>query len=156
MNIRNKAATAEEGRDYLVIYSGLEKPDEASIRKLLEDAGCVIDELVITSAAKIAAANLNPCDFDVVIVLLDDALVEDSDIEQIIFTAAQGDCPVIGVWSPGQSSKAIHPAVAKYGRAQVPWSAEHLADALGTHCPTPYQTPSGDHSTPHRIKHNKC
>ena len=155
MNTENAAASAEDGRDFLVIYAG-EPPDEEALRRLIEDTGCVIGKLVLATPQQIASGEIDPADFDQVISVLDDDLACDAGIDAAALAIVQKGTPMIGVWAQQSSSGAIHPAVAKIGIAQVPWDAEKLGAAIGASCPQPFETSQGTQSDPHRIKHNKC
>jgi hypothetical protein len=151
-----KAASASKRRKILIIYAG-EQPDKATIQSLLTDAGCPPDGIVMATTSEVADGEINPKEFDHVISLLDDELAKDASAEASALAVAQCGGAVIGVWSEGvKSAEGLHPAVGKYGRAQVPWDPKSIADVLGTECPQPLHTPSGEQVSSHPITQNKC
>lgn len=151
-----KAAPASNGRKILVIYAG-EQPDKATIEALLVDAGCPPDEIVLATASEVAEGMVDPKEFDHVISLLDDELAKDASAEASALAVAQCGGAVIGVWPEGvKSAEGMHPAVGKYGRAQIPWDPKSIADVIGTRCPQPLHTPSGEQASSHPITQNKC
>lgn len=155
MTDTNPVQPANNGQKILIIYAG-DPPDKEKIAELLTNAGCAAADITLATSDEVASGDVDPKNFDHVIAILDDELASDEDVEAGILAVAQCGSTVIGVWSPEAVSSDMHPAVALYGKAQVPWTPSALASALGTQCPQPLHTSSGSPSVGHQIEQNKC
>jgi len=144
-----------EGRKTLVIRGEESDVSEEDMTALLVEAGESEDDFEFVDPETDEGA-VEFSEDDCVIIPLEGATADDKRIERLVLKAAQAACSIIGVWAPGENDQTIHPAVAKYGTAQVPWDAAKLKDVLRTVCPPPYQTPSGAPSKGHDIKPNNC
>ncbi len=145
----------EEGGKTLVIRAEKSQVSEDEAKTLLIDAGESEGDIEFIDPETDEDA-VEFSDDDCVIIPLEDTTADDERIERLVLKAAQAACSIIGVWAPGEKGETIHPAVAKYGKAQVPWDPAKLKDVLRTDCPPPYQTPSGAPSKGHDITPNKC
>lgn len=145
----------EAGGNTLVIRAEGSDVTEDDLKALLIDAGKSEDEIEFVDPETDEAAVEFSGD-DCVIIILEDATADDERIERLVLKAAQVACSIIGVWAPGEKRETIHPAIARYGKAQVPWDAAKLRDVIHTDCPPPYQTPSGTPSKGHDLKPNRC
>lgn len=147
---------ADKGLRVLVIHSPGKRPNEASLRELLRDAGCTVSEIVFATPADITAGNVDPADFDRVITILDDELGEDTELDGAMVAVAGCGQGVTGIWPAGASSKGMHPAVERYGKSQVPWDPTALSKALQADKPEPFQSTAGGPAASHTITPNKC
>lgn len=143
-------------RTILAVHSPKSGIDEDALRDLLLEASCPEDAITIQTIDDDSSGADKLSAIDVLIVVLDLALTGDERIERMMLAAAQGGCTVVGIWKPGEKQDAIHPALAKYGSAQIPWDAEKLRTAIETDCPAPFETAEGEESKPHYVKPNKC
>lgn len=145
----------EKGGKILVIRADDSEITEEEVTTLLVDAGeSEADIEFVDPEADVDVVEFS--EEDCIIIPLEEATADDERVERLVLKAAQAACSVVGVWAPGAKNETIHPAIAKYGTAQIPWDAAKLRDVLHTNCPPPYQTPSGTPSRGHDIKPNKC
>ncbi|MFQ5564593.1 MAG: hypothetical protein ACE5FO_13615 [Parvularculaceae bacterium] len=129
----------EEGGKTLVIRAEKSQVTEDEAIALLIDAGETESDIEVIEADRDEDA-VEFSEHDCVIIPLEEATMDDDRVDRLVLKAAQAACSIIGVWVPGERRETIHPAIARYGKAQVPWDAAKLRDVLHTDCPPPYQT----------------
>ncbi|GEM_PF-3318728 len=94
---------------------------------------------------------------DAVVMILRDDSGESALLDAVAFASArEGVCNIVGVWAPNQSQTGIHPAVAKYSTAQIPWDPTRLKGELGSDCENAFLTPTGEHADPNEVEPNEC
>lgn len=94
---------------------------------------------------------------DAIVMILHDESDGNALLEAAAFEGAQkGVCNIVGVWAPGQAQTGIHPAVAKYSTAQVPWDPERVKGELGSDCENVFLTPDGEDADPNEVEPNEC
>lgn len=145
----------EDGGKNLVIRADTTQVSEDDARALLIDAGESEDDIEFIRP-EMDEDVVEFSEEDCVIIPLEKATADDERVERLVLKAAQAACSIIGVWARGEDSETIHPAVAKYGKAQVPWDPEKLKEVLHAKCPPPYQTPAGEPSKGHESKPHQC
>jgi hypothetical protein len=145
----------EKGGKILVIRADDSDLTEEEVTMLVVDAG-VSDADIEFVDPETDIDEIEFSDEDCIIVPLEDATADDKRVERLVLKAAQAACSIIGVWAPGENDQTIHPAVAKYGAAQIPWDSKKLRDALDQKCPEAFESPEGDQSHPHKKRYNKC
>lgn len=145
----------EEGGKTLVIRAEKSQVSEDETKTLLIDAGESEDDIEFIEA-DVDEDAVEFSEHDCIIIPLEEETTDDERVGRLVLKAAQAACSIIGVWALGEKRETIHPAIARYGKAQVPWDAAKLRDVLHTDCPPPYQTPSGTPSKGHDIKPNRC
>lgn len=145
-----------KGLRILVIHAQGKRPAEASLRKLLQEAGCKAAEIVFAVPADLTAGKVDPSEFDKVITILEDELAQDNDLDGAMVAVAQCGQAVIGVWPVGAASTGMHRAVERYGKSQVPWNPAALSDALNADKPEPFQSTAGATAASHDVRPNKC
>ncbi len=150
------AGSSGKGLNILIIHAAGRKPDEASVSKLLGDAGVKAVSLTFATPAEITNGSINPSDFDHVIVLLEDDLSSDDHLEEGMKGLVKCGIGAIGIWAEEINSEDMHPAVQKYGAKQIPWDAEQLSQALNSEAPETFQSTSGGSSASYETTHNKC
>jgi hypothetical protein len=125
------------------------------LTELLVDAGESEDEIEFIDP-EMNEESVEFSEEDCIVIPLEEATAENEPVEKTVLRAAQKTCVIIGVWAPDEKDNSIHPAVAKYGAAQIPWDSGKLRDVLDAVCPESFETPEGAPSNPHKIKYNKC
>ena len=143
----------QEARKILVVHCKKSELTKEELKKLLLAAGEAEAEILFIDPEE---EPIDEVDADCVVVPLETATAGMKTVDEIVLKAAQAASAIIGVWGPGEKDESIHPAVAKYGKAQVPWDAEKLKEVLYTECPPPYQTPTGAPSEGHETKPHQC
>jgi hypothetical protein len=145
-----------DGLRILVIHAPGHRPAEAPLRKLLRDARCKVADLVFAIPAQITVGEVDPSEFDKIITILDAELAEDEELEGAMIAVAQGGHGATGIWPAGAQSEGMHPAVARYGKCQIPWDPIAASKALNTNAPESFQSAAGGVAASHDIKPNKC
>lgn len=127
---------------------------EIDILKLLSSAEIDLGAVkFVGSAGDLKGMTSN----DAVVMILHDDAGESALLDAAAFAGAQeGVCNIVGVWAPGQAQTGIHPAVAKYSTAQVPWDAGKVKGELGSDCENAFLTPAGENADPNEVEPNEC
>lgn len=108
---------------------------------------------IVGSGSDVAQISSN----DALVLILQDSHVESATMAAAAFKAAhEGVCNIVGAWAPDQIQTGIHPAVAKFSTAQIPWDPERLKEELGSDCEHAFLTPNGDDADPNEVEPNEC
>ncbi len=145
----------EDARTIYVALKSESELSEAECRKLLNDADEDYTEVIILDPDE-DNDTVEFCATDTLIIPLEKENADDNGVERLVLRAARAVSVIIGVWKPGESEDTIHPTVAKYGRAQIPWDANKLKTVIDTDCPPAFQTPAGSAAISHDVPPNKC
>lgn len=127
---------------------------EIDILKLLSSA-----EIDLSTAKFVGSADelQSMTSNDAVMMILHDDADGSALLDAAAFAGAQnGVCNIVGVWAPDQAQTGIHPAVAKYSTAQVPWDATKVKGELGSDCENAFLTPDGKDADPNEVDPNEC
>lgn len=157
MDIPKNDKNEKQPLKLIILHGGNQELSDESLDSLLAKVECDLDEVQVSPVGNIDDAlkrEFGPgC---VLVVVLDDEILANTTLEAIVMMATSQGCRLIGVWASGETGAAIHPAVAKYGTAQIPWDAHKFAAALEAECPAPFENSDGTQSARHRVKYNKC
>ncbi|ANK80836.1 MAG: hypothetical protein TEF_08540 [Rhizobiales bacterium NRL2] len=127
---------------------------EIDILKLLSSAEIDLGAVkFVGSAGDLESMTSN----DALVIILHDDAGESALLDAAAFAGAQkGVCNIVGIWAPDQAQTGIHPAVAKFSTAQVPWDAEKVKGELGSDCENAFLTPAGENADPNEVEPNEC
>ena len=94
---------------------------------------------------------------DIVVTILPADPIVDPVLEALALEATRaGICAIVGVWPPGLSYDGIHPTVAKYHTAQIPWDPDQLEGELGSDCVNAFLKPDGEEAELNEVDPHEC
>ena len=139
-----------------------ESVDERAVKRLLEEAGCAVSEEDEPGADKSLSDNAGakegdePCEPDVVVVVLTSEVCTGENLEGELKRATNAHCRIVGVWPAGTADGTTLPdSLKKYGASEVPWIASEVRKVICGGQDT-HKQPSGAKRTAVNTDRNCC